>query len=133
METLASLIDSTSPGFDANAAAHRELVADLHRRLAVVALGGPDASRQRHLARGKLLPRERIDRLLDAGSPFLEIAALAATGLYGDDSPGAGLIAGIGLIHGRHVLVISNDATVKGGTYYAGGCKYLAARQKPRC
>ncbi|TFC76959.1 methylcrotonoyl-CoA carboxylase [Cryobacterium cheniae] len=118
METLASLIDSTSPGFDANAAAHRELVADLHRRLAVVALGGPDASRQRHLARGKLLPRERIDRLLDAGSPFLEIAALAATGLYGDDSPGAGLIAGIGLIHGRHVLVISNDATVKGGTYY---------------
>ncbi|HSP52954.1 MAG TPA: carboxyl transferase domain-containing protein, partial [Cryobacterium sp.] len=118
METLASLIDSTSPAFAANAAAHRELVADLRRRLAVVALGGPEASRQRHLARGKLLPRERIDRLLDAGSPFLEIAPLAATGLYGDDSPGAGLIAGIGLVHGRHVLVISNDATVKGGTYY---------------
>jgi 3-methylcrotonyl-CoA carboxylase beta subunit len=118
METLASLIDSTSPAFDANAAAHRELVAELHRRLAVVARGGPEASRRRHLDRGKLLPRERIDRLLDAGSPFLEIAPLAATGLYGDESPGAGLIAGIGLIHGRHVLVISNDATVKGGTYY---------------
>ncbi|MCY7287275.1 MAG: methylcrotonoyl-CoA carboxylase, partial [Cryobacterium sp.] len=118
METLASLVDSTNPAFAANAAAHRELVADLRRRLVVAALGGPEASRQRHLARGKLLPRERIDRLLDAGSPFLEIAPLAATGLYGDDSPGAGLIAGIGLIHGRHVLVISNDATVKGGTYY---------------
>jgi 3-methylcrotonyl-CoA carboxylase beta subunit len=118
METLASRIDSTSQTFAENAAAQRELVADLRRRLGVVALGGPEASRLRHVARGKLLPRERIDQLLDDGSPFLEIAPLAATGLYDDDSPGAGIIAGIGLIHGRHVLVISNDATVKGGTYY---------------
>ncbi|MCX7521286.1 methylcrotonoyl-CoA carboxylase [Microbacterium sp. STN6] len=96
----------------------RTLVDELHRRLAQVALGGPERSRQRHLERGKLLPRERIDRLLDNGSPFLEIAPLAAWGMYDDASPAAGVIAGIGLVHGRHVLVISNDATVKGGTYY---------------
>jgi len=118
METLASLIDSTSPAFADNAAAHRALVAELETRLARVALGGPESSRQRHLGRGKLLPRDRIDRLLDAGSPFLEIAPLAATGLYDDESPGAGIVTGIGLIHGHHVLVICNDATVKGGTYY---------------
>jgi len=118
METLVSRIDSTSRTFAENDAAQRDLVADLKRRLARAALGGPEKSRQRHLARGKLLPRERIDELLDEGSPFLEIAPLAATGMYNDDSPGAGLIAGIGLVHGRHVLVISNDATVKGGTYY---------------
>ncbi|TFD40236.1 methylcrotonoyl-CoA carboxylase [Cryobacterium sp. TMT2-10] len=116
METLVSRIDGAAAA--ENAAAQRELVADLRRRLEVVARGGPEASRQRHLARGKLLPRERIDRLLDVGSPFLELCPLAATGLYGDESPGAGIITGIGLIHGRHVLVISNDATVKGGTYY---------------
>ena len=91
---------------------------ELKERLAATALGGPEASRERHVARGKLLPRERIDHLLDDGSPFLEIAPLAANGMYNDDSPGAGVIAGIGLVHGRQVLVISNDATVKGGTYY---------------
>ena len=80
--------------------------------------GVPARSRERHVARGKLLPRDRIDELLDEGSPFLEIAPLAATGMYDDESPAAGLIAGIGLVHGRHVLVICNDATVKGGTYY---------------
>ncbi|WP_105034320.1 carboxyl transferase domain-containing protein [Cryobacterium aureum] len=118
METLASQLDSSDQAFVTNAAAQRQLVADLKQRLATAALGGPEKSRQRHLARGKLLPRERIDQLLDEGSPFLEIAPLAATGLYNDDSPGAGVIAGIGLVHGRYVLVISNDATVKGGTYY---------------
>ncbi|UYN84979.1 MAG: methylcrotonoyl-CoA carboxylase [Microcella sp.] len=96
----------------------RGLVADLRERLALAALGGPERSRERHVARGKLLPRERIDRLLDEGSPFLEIAPLAATGLYDDEAPGAGLIAGIGMVEGRAVLVISNDATVKGGTYF---------------
>nr|WP_025158365.1 carboxyl transferase domain-containing protein [Leifsonia aquatica] len=96
----------------------RELVADLRARLAVAAAGGPERSRERHLARGKLLPRDRIDTLLDEGSPFLEVAPLAATGMYGDESPAAGVIAGIGLVHGRHVMVVCNDATVKGGTYY---------------
>ncbi|HZK58581.1 MAG TPA: carboxyl transferase domain-containing protein [Cryobacterium sp.] len=118
METLESRIDSSSQAFGENDAAQRELVEDLQRRLATAALGGPEKSRQRHISRGKLLPRERIDQLLDEGSPFLEIAPLAANGMYQDACPGAGIIAGIGLIHGRQVLVISNDATVKGGTYY---------------
>ncbi len=118
MQTLTSHLDRTGSTFAENDSAQRALVETLRSRLAVAALGGPEASRQRHQDRGKLLPRERIDELLDPGSPFLEIAPLAAFGLYNDDSPGAGLIAGIGLVHGRHVLVISNDATVKGGTYY---------------
>jgi 3-methylcrotonyl-CoA carboxylase beta subunit len=118
METLETTAVPGSPAFAENDAAQRALVADLRARLATAALGGPEASRQRHVARGKLLPRERIDELIDEGSPFLEIAPLAATGLYDDQAPGAGVIAGIGLVHGRHVLVISNDATVKGGTYF---------------
>jgi 3-methylcrotonyl-CoA carboxylase beta subunit len=118
METLASRLDTAGSAFEANSLAQRALADELRKRLATTALGGPAKSRERHMARGKLLPRERIDRLLDDGSPFLEIAPLAANGMYNDDSPGAGIIAGIGLVHGRHVLVISNDATVKGGTYY---------------
>ena len=119
MEVLTSGLDVASTTFEANAAAQRALVAELRDRLGVSALGGTERAWERHLARGKLLPRERIDRLLDEGSPFLEIAPLAGNGLYQDDTPGAGVIAGIGLVHGRHVLVISNDATVKGGTYYS--------------
>ena len=118
METVQSTVDTASAAFAENEAAQRELAEDLRSRLAAAALGGPERSRQRHLARGKLLPRERIDQLLDDGSPFLEIAPLAANGLYGNECPGAGVITGIGLVHGRQVLVISNDATVKGGTYY---------------
>jgi 3-methylcrotonyl-CoA carboxylase beta subunit len=118
METIASLTGTASGTFEANHEAQRALVEELKNRLATAALGGPAASRERHIKRGKLLPRERIGYLLDEGSPFLEIAPLAANGMYNDDSPGAGVIAGIGLVHGRHVLVISNDATVKGGTYY---------------
>jgi 3-methylcrotonyl-CoA carboxylase beta subunit len=118
MQTLMSSVSPSSETFARNADEQRALVADLRERLAVAARGGPEASRKRHVGRGKLLPRERIDELLDEGSPFLEIAPLAATGLYDDDSPGAGVIAGVGLVNGRHVLVISNDATVKGGTYY---------------
>ena len=118
METLASRLDPASGAFAANRDAQLQLVEDLRKRLADAALGGPEKSRERHVARGKLLPRERIDQLLDDGSPFLEIAPLAANGMYNDDAPGAGVIAGIGLVHGRQVLVISNDATVKGGTYY---------------
>ncbi|WP_091233099.1 carboxyl transferase domain-containing protein [Microbacterium sp. 3J1] len=94
------------------------LAAELRARLAAAARGGSDTSRDRHLARGKLLPRDRVARLLDEGSPFVEIAPLAAEGMYGGEAPGAGVIAGIGLVHGRHVMVVCNDATVKGGTYF---------------
>ena len=118
MEILQSSAGPGHPAYASNDAAQRALVDELRERLAAAALGGPERSRQRHVARGKLLPRERIDELLDEGSPFLEIAPLAATGLYGDEAPGAGVIAGIGMVHGRQVLVISNDATVKGGTYF---------------
>jgi 3-methylcrotonyl-CoA carboxylase beta subunit len=98
--------------------AQSALAEELHERLAKAARGGPEPSRERHVARGKLLPRDRVNRLLDEGSPFLEVAPLAAEGLYGGDAPAAGVIAGIGLVHGRHVMVVCNDATVKGGTYY---------------
>lgn len=101
-----------------DATTQRSLAADLRERLAKTALGGPEASRVRHVSRGKLLPRDRVTRLLDENSPFIEIAPLAAEGLYGGEAPAAGVIAGIGLVHGRAVMVICNDATVKGGTYF---------------
>ncbi len=97
---------------------HRELVSELRDRLRARALGGPEASRARHVSRGKLLPRDRVERLLDPGSPFLEIAPLAAEGMYEDATPGAGIITGIGRVSGRECVVVANDATVKGGTYY---------------
>ncbi len=118
MEVLTSSLDTSGDAFRSNEAGQRELVDELRARLRITALGGPERSRERHVARGKLLPRDRVDRLLDDGSPFLEIAPLAAEGMYDGDSPSAGLIAGIGLVHGRHVMVVANDATVKGGTYY---------------
>ena len=118
METLESRADRNDPAFRANEDAQRALVRELKQRLATAALGGPAKSRERHIARGKLLPRDRIDELLDEGSPFLEISPLAANGIYDDEAPGAGVVAGIGLVHDRPVLVISNDATVKGGTYF---------------
>ncbi len=119
MPALSTMPDQSTAGAPAgNDAAQRALVADLRERLAVAAAGGPERARERHVARGKLLPRDRIDALLDEGSPFLEIAPLAATGMYGDESPAAGVIAGIGLVEGRHVMIVCNDATVKGGTYY---------------
>ncbi|UNX53696.1 methylcrotonoyl-CoA carboxylase [Georgenia sp. TF02-10] len=95
-----------------------ELVAELHERLALVRQGGPPAARARHVARGKLLVRERVDRLLDPGSPFLELGALAAWDMYDGEVPSAGLVTGIGLVAGRPCVVVANDATVKGGTYY---------------
>jgi 3-methylcrotonyl-CoA carboxylase beta subunit len=100
------------------APAQAELADRLRQRLAEAALGGPESSRERHVARGKLLARDRIDRLLDEGSPFLEVAPLAAEGMYGGDAPGAGVVAGIGLVHDRLVMVVANDATVKGGAYF---------------
>src|SRR5215204_4504365 len=118
MGILHTAIDTASEPARANAAGHAELVGELRTRIAEAALGGPESSRERHLSRGKLLPRDRVDRLLDEGSPFLELSPLAADGLYGGDSPGAGIITGVGLVHGRPVMVVCNDATVKGGTYY---------------
>ncbi|SJN44573.1 Methylcrotonyl-CoA carboxylase carboxyl transferase subunit [Microbacterium esteraromaticum] len=99
-------------------ATQQTLAAQLRERLAEASLGGPERSRERHVARGKMLPRDRVMRLLDEGSPFIEVAPLAAYGLYDGDAPGAGVIAGIGLVHGRHVMVVCNDSTVKGGTYF---------------
>ncbi|TDZ78432.1 Methylmalonyl-CoA carboxyltransferase 12S subunit [Mycobacteroides salmoniphilum] len=101
-----------------NRAEHSRLVAELRERLARAALGGTEQSRQRHVDRGKLLPRDRVEALLDPGSPFLELSALAANGMYDDDAPGASMIAGIGRVSGRECVVAANDATVKGGTYY---------------
>ncbi|WP_309103360.1 carboxyl transferase domain-containing protein [Microbacterium sp.] len=97
---------------------YRDLVAELRERTAQARLGGPAKSREKHVARGKLLARDRVDQLLDVGSPFLEVGPLAGYELYDDDCPAGGVVAGIGLIHGRHVMVVANDATVKGGTYY---------------
>src|SRR5574341_122769 len=104
--------------FEANAAHHRALVEQLKSRLAEVRQGGGEKYRQRHEAQGKLFVRERIDRLLDPGSPFLELSPLAAWELYDGEGPGAGLVAGIGRVSGREVMIVANDATVKGGSYY---------------
>ncbi|AFM18270.1 acetyl-CoA carboxylase, carboxyltransferase component (subunits alpha and beta) [Mycolicibacterium chubuense NBB4] len=97
---------------------HVVLVEKLRAKLAAAALGGSQRARERHVSRGKLLPRDRVDGLLDPGSPFLELAALAADGMYDDECPGAGMIAGIGRVSGRECMIVANDATVKGGTYY---------------
>jgi 3-methylcrotonyl-CoA carboxylase beta subunit len=123
MPTLASKLNARSEEFKANAAAMRALVDDLNAKLATIALGGGEGPRAKHLGRGKLLPRDRVERLLDADTPFLEIAPLAAMGVYrdrdgSDAAPGAGLIAGIGRVSGVECLIVCNDATVKGGTYY---------------
>ena len=118
MPVLASSLHPRSDEFKARAEAMRALVADLSAQLARVALGGGEGPRARHLARGKLLPRERIEALLDPGSPFLELSPLAALGLYNDEAPGAGLICGIGRVSGVECMIVCNDATVKGGTYY---------------
>ncbi len=115
---LDSKLSPDSEGFRANAAHNRALADELRAKVAAAARGGTEKSRDRHVARGKLLPRERVERLLDPGSPFLEVGQLTAGGLYGDEVPGAGLIAGIGRVSGRQVMIACNDATVKGGTYY---------------
>ncbi|MBK5265146.1 MAG: methylcrotonoyl-CoA carboxylase [Alphaproteobacteria bacterium] len=107
-----------SESFRANAEHNRALRDDLYARVRQTALGGSEKHRERHAARGKLLPRERVERLLDPGSPFLEIGQLAACDMYHGEVPGAGLIAGIGRVSGRQVMILCNDATVKGGTYY---------------
>jgi len=118
MARLSSQIDRKDAEFQQRLAHHRALAEELRAQLSDKGLGGPERSRTKHVERGKLLPRERVRALLDPGSPFLEISPLAANGLYDDDAPGAGVIAGIGRVAGIECLVVANDATVKGGTYY---------------
>ncbi len=115
---LASHVDPASESFRRNAEAQQALSHDLRARLETARLGGPESSRQRHVARGKLLPRERVDTLLDPGSPFLELSPLAAGGMYDGQAPAAGIITGVGRVSGRECVVVANDATVKGGTYF---------------
>ena len=118
MTRIVTAIDKAAAAFTANEAHNRALAAELSGRTATAGLGGPEESRKRHAARGKLLPRQRVERLLDPGSPFLEVGALAAGGLYNDEAPGAGVITGIGRVSGREVMIVANDATVKGGAYF---------------
>lgn len=118
MAVIETAIDRTSAQFAARVSAMEQLVSTLHRKLADAAEGGDAAARARHIARGKLLPRDRIDLLLDPGSPFLELSPLAANGMYGNEAPSAGIITGIGRVMGRECVIVCNDATVKGGTYY---------------
>src|SRR5215213_5186550 len=115
---LASSVDTQGAEFRANAAQMRALTAELERKRAEAALGGPPRSRERHVSRGKLLPRERVLRLIDPGTPFLELSPLAANRMYEDAIHGAGIITGIGRIEGRECVIVCNDATIKGGTYY---------------
>src|SRR5436853_2397076 len=118
MPVLATKLSVRSEDFKANAGAMRALVDDLNARLAQIAQGGGEGPRAKHVARGKLLPRDRVEMLLDPDTPFLEIAPLAALDMYANDAPGAGLIAGVGRVAGVDCMVVCNDATVKGGTYY---------------
>jgi 3-methylcrotonyl-CoA carboxylase beta subunit len=115
---IGTAIDRNSDDFRVNAEKMRALIAELQARRAEAARGGPERSRERHLARGKLLPRDRVMNLLDAGAPFLELSPLAANGMYEDAIHGAGLITGIGRIEGRECVIVCNDSTIKGGTYY---------------
>ncbi|MFM8677542.1 MAG: carboxyl transferase domain-containing protein [Burkholderiaceae bacterium] len=123
MSVIDSSVNTRSEAYQANAAAMRKLVSDLRDRVARASLGGGEQARDKHLARGKLLPRDRVDSLLDSGSPFLEFSPLAGCGVYQDSdgtdaAPGAGLITGIGRVSGQLCVVVCNDATVKGGTYF---------------
>lgn len=133
MPTIESKLSPRAADFVANSDAMRALVDDLRNKVARAAQGGGDKARDKHVARGKLLPRERIDLLLDPGAPFLELSQLAAYGMYGDDAPGAGLITGIGRVAGVDCVIVANDATVKGGTYYPMTVKkHLRAQEVAR-
>src|SRR3990167_8619512 len=118
MPVIETQLNPLSEAFKDSARAMQTLVADLEAQLAQIALGGGDAPRAKHLARGKLLPRDRVEQLLDAGSPFLEVGALAALNVYDNAAPSAGIITGVGRVSGVECMIVCNDATVKGGTYY---------------
>ena len=133
MAKIASIIDAGAEDFRANAARMRALVAELENRRAEAAAGGPPRARERHLERGKLLPRDRVMRLIDPGSPFLELSPLAAYGMYEDAIQGAGIITGVGRIEGRECVIVCNDSTIKGGTYYPMTVKkHLRAQEVAR-
>ena len=130
METISSSVDSSSPEFKQNAEHHRQLASELKQRLAIVREGGGEKYRRRQEEQGKLFVRDRIERLLDPGSPFLELSALAAYDLYDGDAPGAGIVTGIGRVSQREVMIVANDATVKGGSYFPVTVKkHLRAQQ----
>ncbi|MDB5518856.1 MAG: Propionyl-CoA carboxylase, partial [Tardiphaga sp.] len=116
--SLRSSIDPTSSEFARNADAMRALVAELKEKLGSVAGGGGKVSRAKHTARGKMLARERVDLLVDPGTAFLELSPLAANGLYGGDVHSASIVTGVGRVMGRECMIVANDATIKGGTYY---------------
>ncbi|CAM5442159.1 carboxyl transferase domain-containing protein [Thauera mechernichensis] len=118
MSVIKSSINTRSEDFQANAASLRAQVEDLRAKAAQVSLGGGEAARAKHTARGKLLPRDRVGHLLDPGTPFLEVGQMAAYGMYEDEAPSAGVITGIGRVQGVECMIVANDATVKGGTYY---------------
>ena len=118
MAILQTRVNRDSAAYQDNYRQMQEQINDLHARLAEISLGGPEKSREKHTARGKLLPRERINALIDPGSVFLELSPLAAYNVYGEDVPAAGIITGIGRVNGRDCVIVVNDATVKGGTYY---------------
>jgi 3-methylcrotonyl-CoA carboxylase beta subunit len=127
---LHSRADPASEAFRRNAAEHAALAAELRGRLAAARTGGPEQARRRHVERGKLLPRDRIDVLTDIGSAFLELSPLAASGMYDDEAPAAGIITGVGRVAGRECVIVANDATVKGGTYYpVTVAKHLRAQE----
>ncbi|EIM24543.1 carboxyl transferase domain-containing protein [Microvirga lotononidis] len=133
MPVIATSADLTSDSARANRAAWAELADELQAKRQEVAQGGPAKARERHLARGKLLPRERVMRLLDPGAPFLELGSLAAHGMYEDAIHGAGIITGIGRVEGREVMIVCNDSTIKGGTYYPMTVKkHLRAQEVAR-
>jgi 3-methylcrotonyl-CoA carboxylase beta subunit len=126
---LRSRGEPASEVFKRNAVEHTALAAELRDRLAAVRLGGPENARRRHMERGKLLARDRVDTLTDPGSPFLELSPLAANGMYRDEATGAGIITGVGRIAGRECVIVANDATVKGGTYYPVTVANLRAQE----
>ena len=130
MAKLKSAISTSSEGYRKNRETNLEALALVEEAALAAQMGGGEGPRERHLSRGKLLPRDRVQALLDPGSPFLEIGATAAHGMYGGASPCASLITGIGRVEGREVMVVCNDATVKGGTYYPMSVKkHLRAQE----
>ena len=133
MPKVKSAVSTTTDEYKANAAAMQALVADLAAKRAEAAAGGPDKLRERHVSRGKLLPRDRVLRLIDPGSPFLELSPMAAHGMYSGDIHGAGIITGVGRVSGRECVIVCNDATIKGGTYFPMTVKkHLRAQEVAR-
>jgi 3-methylcrotonyl-CoA carboxylase beta subunit len=133
MPVIKSHVNTGSAEFKANAEHHKKLARELEERLAIARAGGGAEARTRHESRNKLFVRERVNRLLDPGTAFLELAPLAAWDLYEGAAPGAGIVTGVGVVHGREVMIVANDATVKGGTYFPMTVKkHLRAQEVAR-